>query len=188
MKNLKLIVLLSLVFIGANLQAQNALVYEANLSEKKKGTKPKQLEGMNGEVHKVLVVSQNDFKIDLDIEFEGYVGKYLKVFALSKSGSRKLEIPPHVQKIRAGKIKVSTDLELPGTNPSYTDYIELVFTNGMFRFKGVSYVYKYKKQWTPKDGSSEGSEVTSNPANRPSQIVEVQLVPKGKTRHEFINQ
>ena len=188
MKNLKLIVLLALVFIGSNLQAQNALVYEANLSEKKKATKPKQLEGMNGEVHEVLIVSQNDFKIDLDIELEGYAGKYLKVFALSKSGSRKLEIPPDVQKIRAGKTKVSADLELPGTNPSATDYIELVFTNGMLRFKGVSYVYKFKKQWTPKDESTEGPDVTSNPINRPSQIVEVQLVPRGKTREEFINQ
>ncbi|MCW5516889.1 hypothetical protein [Muriicola sp. Z0-33] len=187
MKNLQLITLLILVLMGADLKAQNALAYEPNLSEKKKGTKPKQLEGMEGDVQKVLLVSQKDDQVDLKIELEGYEGKYLKVFALSKSGSRMLEIPADIQKIRSGNIRVSADLKLSGTRESVTDYIELVFTNGMFRFKGMSYVYKLKKQWTPKTADGDNSDIASN-SNRSPQIIEVQLRPVGNARRTFIAQ
>lgn len=187
MKKLPLILFLGFVLLGVQAYAQNELAYEQAMSKKKKGNKPKQLEGMEGSVQTVTVTSQKEDRLDLRIEMQGYAGKYLKVFALSKTGARKYEIPPDVQKIRAGKIEVKADLNLAGSSKTSSDYIELVFTNGMLRFKGMSYVYKFKKHWTPKD-SKDISSGEDSPANRTPQIVEVQLRPVGKARQTFIAQ
>lgn len=175
------------MILSAQSYAQNELVYEQAMSEKKKGTKAKQLEGMEGSVQAVVVESQKDDRIELSISLQGYAGKYLKVFALSKTGSRKFEIPPDVQKIRAGKSQVKADLNLSSQNETDSDYLELVFTNGMLRFKGMSYVYKFKKHWTPK-----GPDMTDphgpTDTNRTPQIVEVQLRPVGNARRTFNSQ
>lgn len=187
MRKLSLKLFLGFVFLTINNYAQSQPVYDQAMSEKKKGTKAKQLEGMEGSVQTVTILSQKDNRLEFRINLKGYSGKYLKVFALSKTGARKFEIPPDVQKIRSGKTQVKADLNLAGSSETDSDYIELVFTNGMFRFKGMSYVYKLKKRWTPKNPEGTNTEVASA-NNRTPQIVEVQLIPVGHARRTFIAQ
>ena len=184
MKNKQLLILLILVLFSTKSIAQNELIYVADQSEKKKSTNPKRLEGLEGNVEKVTLRKQKEDHVEFSIYFEGYAGKHIKVFALSKTGGRKLEIPPYLKKIAPGKNLINFDLNLAGSKEVSTDFIEVAFTNGGFVFKGISYVFKLKKDWSPRGNSTGGT--AEDPRLRQSQIVELTLKPIGKARQTFI--
>ncbi len=165
------------------------LKYLQSESEKRKGTKAKQLEGMEGSVEKVVVLTQTQSTLELDIHFKGYSGKHLKILALNKSGNPKLEIIPFAKKVSSGKERIKARLKLMSSKETTTNLIELVFTNGMLRFKGISYVYEFNKNWFSKDSSSQGTSENSPPAivERTPQTIELRLTPLEKTRRTFIH-
>lgn len=184
MKKLQLLVFFALILLSVKGMAQNELIYVPELSEKKKATKSKQLEGMVGTVEKVTLQKQKDNKVELNIYLNGYTGKYLKIFALSTSGSRKYEIPPYIKKVASGKKLIYAHINLAGSKAISTDFIEIVFTNGALRFKGVPYIYKFKKDWVPKELAD--AETSGNSRRKQSQIVELHLKPVEKARQTFI--
>ncbi|GAA3628012.1 hypothetical protein [Flavivirga jejuensis] len=186
MKNRHLLLFLLLISFSINIAGQEELTYIPEMSAKKKGTKSKQLEGMDGTVEKVTILSQKDHSVEINIHQEGYDGKQIKVFALSKSGTRiVMPITPFVKKVSSGKKTIKARLNLSGDNQKNSDFIEVVITNGIFRLKGISYVYEFKKQWSPK-GSDAGQD-SSSLANRPSRTIVLELKPVGTARR-FFNQ
>ncbi len=165
------------------------LKYVPSESEKRKGTKPKQLEGMEGSVEKVVVLTQTQSTLELDIHFKGYSGKHLKILALSKSGNPKLEIIPFAKKVSSGKERIKARLKLMSSKETSSGFIELIFTNGMLRFKGISYVFELNKNWSSKTSSSEDSSTSTPPriVERTPQTIELRLTPLEKTRRTFIH-
>ena len=167
------------------------LKYLQDMSESRKASKEKQLEGMEGgSVEKVVLSSQDENSIKLDIYLDGYSGKNLKVMALSDSGVPKIEILPAIKKVSDGKSVMNVELKLSATKEVSSDLIELVFTNGVLRFKGISYVYEFKKTWIPdgttSTGQGETNSSSSTPKKRTPEIVELNMIPEGEARALFI--
>ncbi len=180
-KILGLFVLLSICFKG--ISQTEGLKYLESMSAERKGTKSKQLEGMEGAVEKVVVSTQTTNSLDLDIYFTGYSGKHLKVVALGSSGNPKVEILPFAKKISSGKKHIKARLRLMSAKETSSQFIELVFTNGMFRFKGISYVYELKKDWLPKIGTAK--DTATNTVQRTPQTIELRIVPLEEARKVF---
>lgn len=185
-KNLGIVILLCMCFIGS--AQTKELKYIESMSAERKGTKSKQLEGMEGTVEKVIVTSQTSTNLDLEIHFTGYSGKNLKVLALSKSGNPKIEILPYAKKVSSGKERIKARLRLMNSKETSTNFIELVFTNGIFRFKGISYVYEFNKNWFPKESNTQDTSEDSTPpvVERTPEIIELKMRPLGKARDVFM--
>src|SRR5690606_6725032 len=95
MKARQFFMLLILLFLSLRSFGQTeGLKYLQDMSESRKATKEKQLEGMEGTVEKVILSSQDENSVKLDIHLDGYSGKNLKVLALNDSGIPKIEILP----------------------------------------------------------------------------------------------
>ncbi|WP_394750110.1 hypothetical protein [Spongiimicrobium salis] len=184
MKKLTLLIFTLFLFYGFKGYGQTeSLVYNAELSQKRKGTKTKQLEGLQGDVKQLVLKNQKNHQIEIDITLDGYEDKHLKVFALSKSGSRKLEIPPYFKKVRSGTTNIRARLNFSGSKATDSDFIEVVFTNGGLRFKGISHVFEFKKHWTSKETAVKPS--PNDPTTRPSQIIALHLKPIGEAKRRF---
>ena len=192
MKKHQIFMLFMLMFLSIKSFGQTeGLKYLQDMSESRKASKEKQLEGMEGgSVEKVVLSSQDENSIKLDIYLDGYSGKNLKVMALSDSGVPKIEILPAIKKVSDGKSVMNVELKLSATKEVSSDLIELVFTNGVLRFKGISYVYEFKKTWIPdgttSTGQGETNSSSSTPKKRTPEIVELNMIPEGEARALFI--
>jgi len=165
------------------------LTYDPILSEERKGTKPKQLEGLEGTIEKVLVTNRTDQSITLEVSLTGYQGKSLKAVASNASGSANIGVIPKLKRLSSRRERQTLELklELRATKEISTEYIELVVTNGPFRFKGVSHVYKLKKTWKPMTMGTVSRGIAVNDADESqSKIIELRMVPKEKAKKKFI--